>query len=59
MSNTNEFIIENGEIKKYNGPGGEVIIPDGVETIGHEAFMRNTAIKRVVLANSVTFHKSQ
>ena len=34
MSNTQDFIIENGILQKYNGPGGEVVIPDGVIEIG-------------------------
>ena len=38
MSNANDFVIENGVLKKYKGKGGEVIIPDEVETIGSEAF---------------------
>ena len=33
MSSTNDFEIENGILKKYTGPGGDVVIPDGVTTI--------------------------
>lgn len=28
MSNLSEFVIENGTLKKYVGPGGDVVIPD-------------------------------
>ena len=34
MNNADEFIIENGVLFKYNGDGGDVIIPDGVICIG-------------------------
>ena len=33
-----EFEIENGVLTKYNGPGGDVTIPDGVVGIGAYAF---------------------
>ena len=31
MSENKDFVIENGVLKKYNGPGGEVVIPEGVD----------------------------
>ena len=30
MSNTSDFIIENGVLQKYVGSDGDVVIPDGV-----------------------------
>ena len=33
MSDPGEFIIENGVLKRYVGPGGDVVIPDGVTQI--------------------------
>lgn len=33
MSNPNDFVIENGVLKKYVGPGGDVTIPEGVTEI--------------------------
>ncbi|MCI9137656.1 MAG: leucine-rich repeat domain-containing protein [Lachnospiraceae bacterium] len=50
----NEFEIENGVLKKYNGSGGEVIIPDGVTSIGEEAFAGCKTIKSVVIPKNVT-----
>lgn len=38
MSNVSDFIIENGVLIKYVGPGGDVVIPEGVTQIGREAF---------------------
>ena len=38
MSNASDFIIENGVLKKYVGPGGEVVIPEGVTQIANVAF---------------------
>lgn len=36
--NSTDFEIINGVLNKYNGPGGDVVIPDGVTHIGDEAF---------------------
>ena len=38
MSNASDFIIENGVLTKYVGPGGEVVIPEGVTLIANVAF---------------------
>lgn len=38
MSDPGDFIIENGVLKKYVGPGGDVVIPEGVASIGKDAF---------------------
>ena len=38
MENNQDFVIENGILKKYTGPGGDVIIPKGVTEIGSSAF---------------------
>ena len=29
MSSASDFVIENGVLKKYVGPGGDVVIPEG------------------------------
>lgn len=34
MSNASEFIIENGFLTKYVGPGGDVVVQEGVSEIG-------------------------
>ena len=38
MSNTNDFLIENGILTEYRGNKKDVVIPDGVTSIGEEAF---------------------
>ena len=38
MENNQDFVIENGVLTKYNGPGGDVTIPEGVTEIGSSAF---------------------
>ena len=54
MSNASDFIIENGVLKKYVGPGGDVVIPDGVTEIGEKAFWMCCNLVRIVIPDSVT-----
>lgn len=49
-----DFVIENGVLTKYNGPGGEVVIPDGVVCIGNGAFKDCTSMTSVIIPDSVT-----
>ena len=44
MSNANDFIIENGVLKKYIGPGGDVVIPNGVIRIQNFGFGYVTSV---------------
>ena len=39
MTNTNDFVIENGILIKYKGFEKDVTIPDGVTSIGDSAFL--------------------
>ena len=54
MSNTSDFIIENGVLKKYVGPGGDVVIPEGVTSIADHAFFHCRPLERIVIPDSVT-----
>lgn len=54
MSSANDFIIENGVLKKYTGSGGDVVIPDGVTTIGDCAFKECVSLITVTIPDSVT-----
>lgn len=48
-----DFQIENGVLKAYQGAGGDIVIPDGVHTIGARAFANNEAITGVTIPEGV------
>lgn len=51
----NGFAIkENGTLVRYEGPGGDVVVPDGVTAIDTVAFRNHTEITSVVIPDSVT-----
>ena len=50
-----EFEIEDGVLIKYNGSAEEVVIPEGVTTIGNNAFAYNMTIKKLVLPESLLY----
>ncbi len=50
-----DFVIEDGVLTKYNGPGGDVVVPDGVTSISGIAFEGRTDITSVTIPASVTF----
>ena len=53
MSNINDFVIENGVLKKYQGQGGDVVIPEGVTSIGASAFSGCSSLTSVVIPEGV------
>ena len=54
MSNPSDFVIENGVLKKYVGPGGNVVIPEGVTRISFGAFDSCGALTGVAIPEGVT-----
>ena len=52
MGNERDFEILEGELVKYHGDGGEVIIPDGVTKICMDAFYKS-GVSRVVIPYGV------
>ena len=53
MSNASDFIIENGVLKEYVGPGGDVVIPEGVTKIGDRVFEYHV-LSSIVIPEGVT-----
>ena len=53
MSNPNDFIIKNGVLTKYKGAGGDVVIPEGVTSIGDRAFWNCSNLTELVLPEGV------
>ena len=61
MCDPRDFIIENGVLKRYTGPGGDVVIPEGVTSIGRRAFWtcsRYHAFSKTPVLISVTIPAS-
>ena len=54
MSNASDFIIENGVLTKYVGPGGDVTVPEGVTSIGERAFEWCDSLASITIPGSVT-----
>ena len=48
-----DFQIENGVLVKYTGKGGDVVIPDGVTSIGNEAFYACRGLTSVTIPDGV------
>ncbi|MBR2716334.1 MAG: leucine-rich repeat protein, partial [Oscillospiraceae bacterium] len=54
MSSASDFVIENGVLKEYTGPGGDVTIPAGVTSIGYIAFWGCSSLTSVTIPEGVT-----
>lgn len=54
MSSASDFVIENGVLKKYVGPGGDVTVPEGVTEIGYEAFKYCKSLTGIIIPEGVT-----
>ena len=48
-----DFTVVNGTLTKYNGPGGNVVLPSTVTTIGNQAFTDCTGIQSITVPKSV------
>lgn len=56
MSNINDFVIENGELKEYSGNDANVVIPDdgSVKYLGEECFYGCDSVESITIPEGVT-----
>ena len=54
MSGNSDFVIENGVLVKYNGLGGNVVIPADVVEISYYAFSGCTGLTAVTIPEGIT-----
>ena len=54
MSNTADFVIENGVLVKYTGTDAAVTIPDGVTEIGSRSFFECQTLTAITIPEGVT-----
>lgn len=48
------MVIENGVLKRYEGNASEIVVPEGVVSIGEYAFEYKDFVKSITLSESVT-----
>ena len=53
-SSADDFVIKNGVLTKYTGYDSRVVIPDGVKSIGEEAFAFCENLTGITIPDSVT-----
>ena len=54
MSSLSDFVIENGILTKYVGQGGDVVVPEGVTSIGEGAFYQCSGLRSITIPEGVT-----
>lgn len=59
MAGFGDFFVINHVLIKYQGKDGNVVIPEGITTIGREAFRKLKRVKGIKIPDSVTFIADQ
>jgi hypothetical protein len=54
LAASEDFVIKDGVLTEYNGPGGNVTVPGGVTAIGDSAFERRFSLASIVIPPGVT-----
>lgn len=54
LEDVSEFLISDGVLCGYFGEGGDIVIPDGVESVGVGAFLNCTTVTSVVFPEGMT-----
>ena len=54
MSNASDFVIKNGVLTEYVGPGGDVTVPEGVTSIGNGVFSYCSSLTGITIPDGVT-----
>lgn len=54
-----DFIIENGTLIQYTGPGGDVVVPEGITAIREQAFYQCDTLHSITLPKGLTSIGSQ
>lgn len=49
-----DFYVYDNVLQSYRGPGGEVVVPSGITSIGNGAFLKCKSLTGVTIPNSVT-----
>lgn len=50
---TDDFVVINGQLLKYNGNDEDISIPEGISHISHQVFNKNQSIKSVVCPSTL------
>lgn len=50
-----DFVVDNGVLKAYTGPGGDVVVPEGVSAITNNVFCNCDELRSVSLPESLTY----
>ena len=56
LADSSDYVVEDGVLIAYNGPGGDVVIPGnlGIREIGDNVFRWNTSLTSAVIPEGVT-----